>query len=233
MSRCATLRSAMMMFSIRPDSSISTSACGRSKSTDPRRRRRPLRIAEQLVHQLEQRQQRLRIAPRRWVAGRQNRVDVRVGHPLVAVDDPVVELHSDDVAVAGDLHQARLHQPIHVRLERAQARRQFRREHVDRALGEVDGGAPLVRLGVERAALLDVVRDVGDVHAQPVVAVGQPLERDGVVEVARVLAVDGHRRQRPEVGAAVDVAWPDRRAQRRGLGDRVLAVRRPAASACG
>ena len=179
---------------------------------------------EQLVHQIEQRQQRRVAGARRRVAGGENRVDVRVGHPLVAVDDPVVELHADDVAVASDLHQARLHQPIHVRLERAQSRRQLRRKHVDGPFREIDRRAALVRLGVERAALLDVVRDVGDVHAQPVVPVGQPLERDRIVEVARVLAVDGHRRLRPEVGAAIEVARPDRGAQRRGLGDRVLAV---------
>ena len=43
---------------------------------------------------------------------------------------------------------------------------------------------------------MHVVRDVGDVHAEPVVAVRQPLDGDGVVEVARVLAVDRHRRDR-------------------------------------
>ena len=61
---------------------------------------------------------------------------------------------------------------------------------------------------IERAALLHVVRDVGDVHAEPVVAVRQPLDRDRVVEVARVLAVDRHGRDVPEVGAAADVARP-------------------------
>ena len=36
--------------------------------------------------------------------------------------------------------------------------------------------AALVRFLVERAALLDVMRDVRDVHAKPVVTVRQPLD---------------------------------------------------------
>ena len=41
---------------------------------------------------------------------------------------------------------------------------------------------------------------------EPVVPVRQPLERDRIVEVARMLAVDRDGRHRTEIGAAVDVA---------------------------
>ena len=82
------------------------------------------------------------------------------------------------------------------------------------SLGEVHRGAALVRLGVERAPLVDVMRHVGDVDAQPVVAIRQSLDGDGVVEVARVLAVDGDGRDAAEVRAAGDIARPDDRAQR-------------------
>src|SRR6185295_9883660 len=51
-------------------------------------------------------------------------------------------------------------------------------------LGEVHRGGALVGLAVEGAALLHVVRDVRDVDAEPEVAVPQPLDRDGIVEVA-------------------------------------------------
>src|SRR5688572_22231876 len=75
-----------------------------------------------------------------------------------------------------------------------------------RALREVHGRAPAVGLFVQSAALPHVMRDVRDVHAEPVVAVGQPLDGDGIVEIARVLAVDGHRCDVAEVRAPLDVA---------------------------
>ena len=137
-----------------------------------------------------------------------------------------MELVAHDLAAAIDLHQARLHQPIDVRVEAAQPGRQLRREHVHRALGEIHRRAALVGFAIERAALLHVVRDVGDVHAEPVVAVRQLLDRDRIVEIARVLAVDGHRRHVAEVGAAADVALRRRVAPSAdGLGDRLRRVR--------
>ncbi len=62
----------------------------------------------------------------------------------------------------------------------------------------------LVRLGVERAPLPDVVRHVGDVHAEPEVAVLQLLERNRIVEVAGVLAVDRDDVEPAEIGAPGD-----------------------------
>ena len=80
---------------------------------------------------------------------------------------------------------------------------------MDGALGEIDRRAALVGLAIERAALLDVVRHVGDVHAEPEVAVRQPLDRDRIVEIARVLAVDRDGRHLAEVGAPANVALRD------------------------
>jgi hypothetical protein len=65
-----------------------------------------------------------------------------------------------------------------------------------------------MRLEVERAAFRDVVRDVGDMDAQPEVAV---LNRS--IEIAssksRVLAVDRDRRPAAEIGALLNVTLPD------------------------
>ncbi len=83
--------------------------------------------------------------------------------------------------------------------------------------GKVDRRRPLVGLGVERAALGHVVRHVGDVHAEPEVAVRQPVDRNRVVEIARVLAVDGDGGPRTEVRAALEIALADRPAQPLGL----------------
>ena len=56
-------------------------------------------------------------------------------------------------------------------------------------------------------------------------AVRQALDGDGVVEVAGVLAVDGHRRDGAEVGAALDVLGLDHRSEAGRLGHGVVAVR--------
>ncbi len=132
---------------------------------------------------------------------------------------------ADDGAVAAiDFHQARLHQPIDVRIEAAQAGRQLRGEHVHGPLREVHRRAALVRLPVERPVLGDVARDVRDMHAEPEVPVRQPIDRDRVVEIARVFAVDGDRRPVAEVGPAPAVALAHAGAQPAGLGNRVLTV---------
>ncbi len=143
----------------------------------------------------------------------------------MAVDDAVVQLVSDDRARSRvDLHQAGLDEPIDVRVEAAQSRRELRRKHVDGALWKVDGRAALVRLDVERARLGHVVRDVRDVHAEPVVAVRQLVDRDRVVEVARVLAVDRHGRPVAEVRAADAIAIAHDAAELFRFRDGVVAV---------
>ena len=65
---------------------------------------------------------------------------------------------------------------------------------------------------------------VGDVHAEPVVAILETVQRDRVVEVAGVLAVDRHGHLGPEIGPVLEVALLDRCAEAAGLLDRVLSV---------
>ena len=157
---------------------------------------------EQLVHPLEERHQLRVFRDDLRIAVGQDRVDLGVGHARVAVDHPVVKLVADDRALLVDLHQAGLHQPIDLRIEAAQAGRELGREHVHGALGKIHRSRAVVAFLVEGAALRHVMGHVGDVHAEPVVAVLEPVQRDRVVEVAGVLAVDGHRHLRAEIGPA-------------------------------
>src|SRR4051812_501828 len=76
---------------------------------------------------------------------------------------------------------------------------------MDGPLGKVHGRAALVRLTIERRPLLDVMRNVGDVDAQPKMAVRQFLYGDRIIEVARVFTVDRHRWKQAEIGAAANV----------------------------
>ena len=222
--RWATLRSAASTASTFPSSSSTSSFSGRSKSIEPRRRRRPLRTLNSSP-----------ISSNRGTRGRyfsivaasrvgQNRVHVGVRHPLVAVNDAVVQLVADDVAAGVDFHQAGLHEAIDVRVQTAQSGRELAREHVHGALREVHRGPAIAGLAIQRTALRHVVRHVRDVDTQPVVAVRQPIDGDRVVEVPGVLAVDRDRLDVPEIGPAGEVLVSHRRPEADRLRHGLLAV---------
>ncbi len=69
------------------------------------------------------------------------------------------------------------------------------------------------------------MRDVRNVHTQPEAAALQPIQRDRVVEVPRVLAVDRDRWLAPEIRAAAEIALADHGPEPPRLGHRFLAVR--------
>jgi hypothetical protein len=79
--------------------------------------------------------------------------------------------------------------------------RELLRQHRQDAARKVDRSRALARFAVERGAGPYVVADVGDGDDQAEAA-GVRLGKDGVVEVARVLAVDRDERQRAQVLAA-------------------------------
>ena len=145
---------------------------------------------EQIAHVLEHRHQRHVLLEQRRGAVGQNAVYGRVGHPFVAVNHAVVKLGMHHATVPIDLHQARLHESVDPRVEAAEPGRQLRRKHVHGSLWKVHRRAAIVRLAVERAAFAHVMRHVGDVNAQPIVAARPLLNRDRVVEVACMLAVN-------------------------------------------
>ena len=101
------------------------------------------------------------------------------------------------------------------------------------ALREIHGRASLVRFLVERAALRHVVRHIGDVHAKPEVAVRKSLDRDRIVEVAGMLAVDGDGRHAAKVRAPLDVAFLDDGAEPRGFRNGFLGMASRECRTCG
>ena len=105
--------------------------------------------------------------------------------------------------MAVHLHQAGLDEPVDAGFQAAQPGRKRSREHVERAFGKIHRRPACVRRLVECAALLDVVRYIGNVHPEPVVSVGQHLERDGIIEVSRRFAIDGHGQHRSKVGSSL------------------------------
>ncbi len=162
----------------------------------------------QFLHQLEALHQRAVAVAQPGVAFEQQ-VDVGIGHPLRAADDAGGELLRDDVALVVDLEQRGEHQAVGLRDERAEVGGELVGQHGDGAVREVDAGAAQARFEIDGRAGADVVADVGDVDVERVVAVGEPVHPDGVVEIARGLAVDGDDGQVAEVAAAGEFGGGD------------------------
>ena len=128
-----------------------------------------------------------------------------------------------DLSLAVDAHVAGHAQPVDIGLERAQLVRQRFGQHRDHAAREVHRSPALARIGVERVAVANVMRDIGDRHDQaPALApAGDRLAVHGIVEVACVLAVDRDQRHIAKVDAVPAVHRPNAIGQRRGLGQRL------------
>ena len=96
------------------------------------------------------------------------------------------------LALMIDLQQRRKHQPVGLRNQRADVGGKLEGQHGHGAVGEVDAGAAQAGLVVDGRSRAHVVADVGDVHLERVVAVGQAVHPYGVVEIAGGFAVDRH-----------------------------------------
>ena len=79
--------------------------------------------------------------------------------------------------------------------------REFKRQHGDGAVREINAGAAQARFLVKRGVGRYVLRHIGNVDLQFEIAVGESAHGDGIVEVARGLTVDGDDRQGAEVTA--------------------------------
>ena len=79
-------------------------------------------------------------------------------------------------------------------------------QHGDDPIGKIDRRAALARLHVQGGVRLHVVGHVRDVHPQHP-AIRRPLQRDGVVQILGVPAVDGEQRQGPQNPPAPPALW--------------------------
>ena len=95
-----------------------------------------------------------------------------------------------------------------MRIQRANAVRQFLGQHRNGAIGKIDGSASQTRLEVERRPSLDVVGHVCDVHLKmPAFRAFFDVYR--IVEIARRFAIDGYDRQMTKIAAALTFGVPD------------------------
>ena len=122
-----------------------------------------------------------------------------VGEPLGAVDDARGEAERLGLAAPVERDDGRLDQPVDVRLQRADAVAQLFRQHRDDPVDEIDAVAARAGFRVERRAGLHVMRDVGDVDENLEVAVGQDAVGERVVEILRVVGIDGQGEDLAEI----------------------------------
>ena len=124
----------------------------------------------------------------------QHPLHLRVAEPVVAADGAAVGRRR---TVGRHLDRDRV--AVDARLQAAGVAGKRVRQHRLHPAGQIHGAAAPGRLLVDRPARDHERRHVGDVHEHPQ-AVLLPLDRDGVVEVARVRRVDREGEPAAQVG---------------------------------
>ena len=98
-----------------------------------------------------------------------------------------------DRAGVGDLHVAHERQTIHLGLEGTQIVGERFRQHRNHATRKIDGGPSFTRVDVDRIAVANIMRDIGDCDDESkAVAVALAINR--IVEVLGCFAVDRNQR---------------------------------------
>mmetsp|Transcript_71857 Transcript_71857/g.206320 ORF Transcript_71857/g.206320 Transcript_71857/m.206320 type:complete len:347 (+) Transcript_71857:856-1896(+) len=111
------------------------------------------------------------------------------------VDHGLRKALRDDLALRGQLHEARERQVVFVGSQGADVRGQQLGQHVDAPVYEVHRGAASRRLFVERCTGQHEVRHICDVDPNGEVTVVQPHARECVVDVLALRGVDGEHQR--------------------------------------
>ena len=155
-----------------------------------------------------------------------------IGETRVAPHHRGKELVGADLATAGDKHVAHHAQTLDFRVQRTQAVGEFLRQHGYDAAREIHAGRTIVGIHVDGRAGIHIMADIGNCHQQApaldgglATAHGRRLTIHGVVEIARVLAVDRHQGHIRQVDALLLVLRTDlvrQRTRQRDTGVREL-----------
>src|SRR5262249_4154952 len=128
------------------------------------------------------------------VAGRrhQNRVCFFVREPERTANDASRKPRAFGHAAFVELNEYGMCEPIDSRIEAANAVAQPLRQHWDHAIGKIHAVAASARFPIQRAAALYVSSNIGDVHAELPPAVWKLRHVNSVVEIARIIGVNGN-----------------------------------------
>src|SRR4051812_19420651 len=108
-----------------------------------------------------------------------------------APDYTAGESHFLWVSLRIELHKHRVSEAIHVGIEAANAVAQTLRQHRDDAIREIHAFSTPARFPIQCRAWSNVSRHIGDMDAEVPAAARQFLNVDRIVEIARVIRIDG------------------------------------------
>ena len=133
------------------------------------------------------------------IAGLECLLHLRVGQPRCGFHQAAAEFMPGLLAVGADTHLHEQAAALLVRAQAAPAIGELLRQHGHDPVGEIAAIAALPRCLVQRRVRAHVMRHVGDGHDQPEsIAVRLGIHR--VVEIARILAIDGDQRHVAQIG---------------------------------
>ena len=144
----------------------------------------------QFFHQFERRQQRGVAFAQRLVAIFQHLANGGVRQPRLAPNHARRQVVLREFHRRIEFHKRRHGEPVFAFPQGTEVVRNPLREHRNGAVGEIDARAALIRFLIQRAPFVDVIIHVRDMHAEPIIAVVEAFERDRVVEIPRVFAVN-------------------------------------------
>src|SRR5215472_7550484 len=125
-------------------------------------------------------------------------VHVGVGHSLGRSDDGGSHPRRLQVARGVELHERAHDQTVLAGLQRTHAIRKRLGQHGHGAVGKINRSASQARFLVESCSGTDILGDVSDVHLK-MPAVPSAFDVNGVIEIARGFAIDGHNRQMAKI----------------------------------
>ena len=134
--------------------------------------------------------------------------DLVIGQARCRADHCPVEATARGLAAVIDAQLGHHGQPVDLGLQRAQLVAECLGQHRHHPLREVDRGATQLRFGIQRAAGLHVVRNVGDGDQQSIAGAFR-FAPDGVVKVAGILAIDGDQRHFAQIDPIAFVGGSD------------------------
>ncbi len=156
----------------------------------------------QAVQVLQMRQQRAVFFLQLGIAIDQNFCHLGVRQAGMGVHHRFHEFGPQHLAFAVDQQFAGHAQTVYFGVQRTQAIGQDFRQHGNDLRRKIHRRAAVFRLVVQGGVDLDIVRDIGDGHQQ-LPAFGGFFGVHGIVEVAGVLAVNGHQRNAAQIDTAL------------------------------
>ena len=105
-------------------------------------------------------------------------------------DQTTLHFRVDDITLSIHIHDARESQTIHIRIERTDAIRKFKREHRNNPVSDIDRSSTGDSILIESAASFHIFGDIRDMNGN-LISASQMADRDSVIKVVSIIAIDG------------------------------------------